>query len=86
MMFIQRQGGGKAVTNNARVEEIKKSGLSKEAQAKELQIAAEMDITDALFADPTVNANSLNKEEDYANFGKKVAGVLYEGQAPYRIP
>lgn len=86
MMFIQRQGGGKTVTNNARVEEIKKSGLSKEAQAKELQIAAEMDITDALFADPTVNANSLNKEEDYANFGKKVAGVLYEGQAPYRIP
>lgn len=25
-------------------------------------------------------------EKDYQNFGKKVAGVLYQGQAPYRIP
>jgi Translation initiation factor eIF3 subunit len=45
-----------------------------------------MDITEALFADLNVNANSLNQEKDYVNFGKKVAGVLYEGQAPYRIP
>lgn len=45
-----------------------------------------MDITEALFADLNVNANSLNQEKDYINFGKKVSTVLYEGQAPYRIP
>ena len=45
-----------------------------------------MDITEALFADLNVNAKSLNQEKDYVNFGKKVAEVLYEGQAPYRIP
>ena len=45
-----------------------------------------MDITESLFADLDVNANSLNLEKDYVNFGKKVSGVLYQGQAPYRIP
>ena len=88
-MFLQRQGGAKAAgpTNvNSRIEEIKKSGLSEEAKAQALQIAADMDITEALFADLNVNANSLNQEKDYLNFGKKVSAVLYEGQAPYRIP
>ncbi len=86
-MFVQRQGGAKVATaNNARIEEIKKSGLSQEAKAQQLQIAADMDITEALFADLNVNANSLNQEKDYVNFGKKVSAVLYEGQAPYRIP
>jgi hypothetical protein len=33
-----------------------------------------------------VSAQSLNSEKDYVNFGKKVSGVLYQGQAPYRIP
>lgn len=33
-MFLQRQGGAKAAAgNNARIEEIKKSGLSQEAKA-----------------------------------------------------
>ena len=45
-----------------------------------------MDITESLFADLNVNANSLNTEKDYLNFGKKVSDVLYQGQAPYRIP
>ena len=45
-----------------------------------------MDITESLFADLDVNANSLNLEKDYVNFGKKVSTTLYEGQAPYRIP
>lgn len=45
-----------------------------------------MDITESLFADLNVTANTLNTEKDYVNFGKKVSGVLYEGQAPYRIP
>ena len=45
-----------------------------------------MDITESLFADMNVNSNSLNKEPDYVNFGKKVAAVLYQGQAPYKIP
>lgn len=33
-----------------------------------------------------VKADALLTEKDYFNFGKKVAGVLYEGQAPYKIP
>lgn len=28
----------------------------------------------------------MNTEKDYVNFGKKVSDVLYQGQAPYRIP
>lgn len=71
----------------ARIEEIKRNPkLSEEAKAQQLAIAAEMDITESLFADLDVNANSLTQEKDYVNFGKKVATVLYEGQAPYRIP
>jgi hypothetical protein len=46
--------------NNASIEEIKKSNLSQEAKAQQLQIAADADITEALFADLNVNANSLN--------------------------
>jgi hypothetical protein len=45
-----------------------------------------MDITESLFEDMNVKANSLNLEKDYVNFGKKVSGVLYQGLAPYRIP
>lgn len=86
-LFEQRLVGTKTgAGNNARIEEIKKSNLSQEAKAQQLQIAADMDITEALFADLNVNANSLNQEKDYINFGKKVSTVLYEGQAPYRIP
>ena len=33
-----------------------------------------------------MSSKSLNAEKDYINFGKKVSGVLYKGQAPYRIP
>jgi len=51
-----------------------------------MQMELEKDITESLFADLDVNANSLNQEKDYVNFGKKVGAVLYEGQAPYRIP
>lgn len=86
LMFVQRQGGAKPAAASSKIEEIKKSGLSKEAMAQQLQIAADKDITDSLFADLNVNANSLNLEKDYVNFGKKVSAVLYEGQAPYRIP
>jgi hypothetical protein len=64
----------------------KQTGLSAEAKAQQLQMAAEMDITESLFADLDVTANSLNMEKDYANFGKKVSATLYQGQAPYRIP
>lgn len=45
-----------------------------------------MDITESLFSDMNVNAKQLVSEKDYVNFGKKVADVLYKGQAPYRIP
>ena len=60
--------------------------MSKEAKAQQIQMLNEMDITESLFADMGVASSSLNLEKDYQNFGKKVAGVLYEGQAPYRIP
>ena len=33
-----------------------------------------------------VESKSLVAEKDYVNFGKKVADVLYQGQAPYKIP
>ena len=46
---------------------------------------AEADITESLFADMNVNANQLNSVPDYTSFGKKVAGVLYEGKAPYNL-
>jgi len=87
-MFESRIKANK-VTSSAvqqRIDEIKKSGLSEEAKAQQLAIAAEMDITESLFADLDVNAMSLNLEKDYINFGKKVSATLYQGQAPYRIP
>ena len=84
-MFEERLKQNKA-TISQRQEEIKRSGMSEAAKAQQLQIAADMDITESLFADLDVNANSLNLEKDYLNFGKKVATTLYEGQAPYRIP
>lgn len=58
------------------------ANLSKEEQSR----LAERDITDQLFADMDINANLLNSEKEYVNFGKKVSDVLYQGQAPYRIP
>ena len=87
-MFEERIKANKPASSalQQRIEEIKKSGLSAEAKAQQMQIAADMDITESLFADLDVNANSLNLEKDYVNFGKKVATTLYQGQAPYRIP
>lgn len=40
-------------------------------------MAAEQDITEALFADMSVSSSSLNTEKDYISFGKKVSDVLY---------
>ena len=88
LMFEKRLEASrpKAATQQ-RIEDIKRNTqLSEEAKAQMMQIELERDITESLFADLDVNANSLNQEKDYINFGKKVAGVLYEGQAPYRIP
>lgn len=77
----------KGSVSQQRIDEIRqRSDLSEEAKAQQLQIAAEMDITESLFADLNVDANSLNLEKDYINFGRKVSSVLYEGKAPYRIP
>lgn len=88
-MFEERLKANKSSSQaaQARVDQInKQTGLSAEAKAQQLQIAAEMDITESLFADLDVTANSLNQEKDYVNFGKKVSATLYQGQAPYRIP
>jgi hypothetical protein len=47
---------------------------------------AEIDIANNLLTDINVNAASLKLEGDYVSFATKVGGVLYEGEAPYRIP
>jgi hypothetical protein len=47
---------------------------------------ADEELIDGIFSDINVNANQLNTENDYKNFGKKAGGVLNDGQAPYRIP
>ena len=83
-MFEARLAGKS--TNQKTIDDIQKTGLSKDAQNTQLSMMAEQDITESLFADLNVNANSLKTEVDYINFGKKVGAVLYEGQAPYRIP
>lgn len=88
-MFEERMKANKSSSSaaQARMEQIQKqTGLSAEAKAQQLQMLAEMDITESLFADLDVTANSLNMEKDYVNFGKKVSATLYQGQAPYRIP
>jgi hypothetical protein len=87
-MFESRIKANKTTSSaiQQRIDEIKRSGLSEEAKAQQLAIAAEMDITESLFADLDVNAASLNFEKDYVNFGKKVSTTLYQGLAPYRIP
>jgi len=80
-MFEERMKANKpsAAALQARIEQIEKSGLSAEAKAQQLQIAADMDITESLFADLEVNSKSLNLEKDYISFGKKVSATLYEG-------
>lgn len=87
-MFEERMiKSNKSAAAQARIDEIRRNpALSEEAKAQQLAMAAEMDITESLFADIDVSAKSLNLEKDYVSFGKKVAGVLYEGTAPYRIP
>ncbi len=86
LMFQQRLAASKG-SNAARVqEEMAGKNLSKEARAELMSKAAELDITESLFADINIDSKSLMTEKDYVNFGKKVASVLYEGQAPYKIP
>ena len=60
--------------------------MNKNIKGEFLSMQAEQDITESLFADINITAKQLNTENDYKNFGKKVGGVLYQGQAPYRIP
>lgn len=47
---------------------------------------AEVDIANSLLTDMNVSAGTLKLEGDYVSFAQKVGGVLYEGEAPYRIP
>lgn len=49
-------------------------------------MAAELDITESLFADINVSSAQLNLEKNYIDMGKRVSDVLYNGKAPYRIP
>ena len=47
---------------------------------------AETDLADNLLNGMNISAQNLRAEGDYVDFGKKVADVLYKGEAPYRIP
>lgn len=85
-MFEERLNQNKHSSNVQRaLEEAKARGLSSEAQGEILSKAAEDDITESLFGEMNVTASCLKTEKDYINFAKKVAGVLYKGEAPYRI-
>lgn len=85
-MFEERLASTKSSNAQKTTAAAQGKGLSKDAQGELLSRAAEDDITESLFGDLNTTAKSLVTEKDYQNFGKKVAGVLYEGQAPYRIP
>ncbi len=85
-MFEQRLAASKGSNHQRLVDELASKNISKDARGELLARAAEQDITESLFADMNIEAKSLMVEKDYTNFGKKVAGVLYQGQAPYKIP
>ena len=86
-MFETRLSSSKGNASQQKVQEIQSnSKLSREAKDQQLAMVAEQDITESLFADMAVSSASLNTEKDYVSFGKKVGEVLYQGQAPYRIP
>lgn len=85
-LFEERLNSNKSSNVQRTLEEGQTKGLSKDARGELLSRAAEDDITESLFGDLNTTAKSLVTEKDYQNFGKKVAGVLYQGQAPYRIP
>lgn len=72
-MFEERLGKGKKTAEEQKAAQ----NLSKNAKGEFLSMQAEQDITESLFADINVSAKQLNTENDYKNFGKKVAGVLY---------
>ena len=61
-MFEQRLAAGKPkASTQQRIDDIRKNTqLSEEAKAQMMQIELERDITESLFADLDVNANSLN--------------------------
>ena len=50
---------------------------------------AEQNLADDLLGDDDDTAVlkhvNLNSEKDYRDFGKKIAEMLYDGKAPYRI-
>ena len=85
-MFEERLNSNKSSNVARAVDEASAKGLSKDARGELLSRAAEDDITESLFGDLNTTAKNLETEKDYQNFGKKVAGVLYQGSAPYRIP
>jgi hypothetical protein len=85
-MFEERLAQNKGANYQKVVDDLAGKNLSKDARGELLSKAAEQDITEALFADIGVESKSLMTEKDYISFGKKVAGVLYQGQAPYKIP
>ena len=85
-MFEERLATNKGGNQARLAEELAGKNISSAAKGELMSKAAEMDITETLFADMNVDSKALMTEKDYVNFGKKVATVLYQGQAPYKIP
>ena len=85
-LFEQRLKGSKGVAAKT---DLSKEGMSKGKRDEVIARDAELNIADSLFESSeiaSVNPNTLKTQGDYENLGKQVATVLYQGQAPYRIP
>lgn len=76
-MFEERLATNKGGNQARLAEELAGKNISSAAKGELMSKAAEMDITETLFADMNVDSKALMTEKDYVNFGKKVATVLY---------
>ena len=77
-MYAKRMGAGASTAADL-------AAAGKKGEA--ISMAAEQDITDALFSqDLGTDANGLRSESNYVKFATQVGDILYEGQTPYNIP
>ena len=64
--------------------------MSKGAKGLVMELAAEQNLADQLFADGAdepvkLKPVSLNSQDEYKSFGEETGKILYAGKAPYRI-
>ena len=83
-MFEQRNKG-KSTTNQEAATKAVNSGakMSAEAKGNLLAQAADEDAGGDLLGDLNLEATTLNKEADYAQFGQMIAEKLYKGKTTY---